>query len=134
MIGRHRSYAACLVLLVSLIAGCGGAPETGKLTGQVTFRGQVLDHGMISFYPSRGRPIGVPIQSDGTYRVDLPPDTYGVIVMAPPKLPEGFREGDPLPPPDPNPLPTKYSRRETSGLTAQVVAGNEPQTVDITMN
>lgn len=128
-----RFYFCGLVLLLALHSGCSHGPETSELTGKITFRGQALEHGMISFFPSTGRPIGATIQPDGTYRVALPPDSYGVIVLAPPKLPEGYREGDPPPPPDPNELPAKYGRKETSGLTVTIGPGSGAQQADFDM-
>jgi hypothetical protein len=99
----------------------------------VTFQGKPLEHGMISFFPSSGRPIGAAIEPDGGYQASLPPDTYGVIVIAPPKLPAGFKESDPLPPPDPNALPAKYGRKETSGLSVKVESGSSVQEVDFAL-
>lgn len=128
-----RVFLYTLLMLAGLGMGCGQGPETTQLSGAVTFRGQALDHGMISFFPATGRPTGTAIEPDGTYRVSLPPDSYSVIVLAPPKLPEGFREGDPLPPPDPNPLPEKYGRKETSGLTATIEPGSAAQQADFAL-
>jgi hypothetical protein len=118
---------------MGLNAGCGGGSETSELSGKITFRGQALNHGMISLFPSAGRPLGATIQPDGTYQVTLPPDSYGVIVLAPPKLPEGFKEGDPPPPSDPNALPVKYGRKETSGLSVTIEPGSGAQQADFDM-
>ncbi|MDZ4659317.1 MAG: hypothetical protein SH868_17220 [Bythopirellula sp.] len=124
----------CLPLLLwSLQLGCDRGLQLGDVQGKVTFRGKSLDHGMVSFFPAKGRPIGVAILIDGTYMAALEAGDYEVIVVSPPKLPAGFKEGDPLPPPDPNPLPAKYGRKETSGLSARIEPGSEPQVVDFEM-
>jgi hypothetical protein len=133
MIGRRTECAWLFLVVVSVQLGCDSGPSSGKLQGKVIYRGQALDHGMVSFFPATGRPIGSAISPDGTYSVELAPGSYSVVVIAPPKLPEGFKEGDPLPPPDPNALPAKFNRKETSGLTASVDADGELQTIDFEM-
>jgi hypothetical protein len=131
LIRLRRACSGLLLLLVVL--GCEQAPDLRTVEGTITYAGKPLDHGMVMFQPSTGRPVGAGIQPDGRYSISLPPGDYDVIVNAPPKLPEGFKEGDPLPPPDPNPVPAKYSRKETSGLSAKVAAGSAPQTVDFVL-
>ncbi len=124
----NSSLVACLVL--GVLASCEQKPVTQQVQGTVTYTGKPLEHGMINFLATGARPIGAPIASDGTYSVELPPGQYAVIVIAPPKLPGGFQEGEPLPPPDPNAVPAKYSRPETSGLSATIELLETPQTVD----
>lgn len=128
-----RLWQCLLLLFCSLQLGCDRGPQLGEVQGKVSYQGKALGHGMVSFFPATGRPIGVAILTDGTYTTALEPGNYGVIVVSPPKLPPGFKEGDPLPPPDPNPLPAKYGRKETSGLSAKIEPGSEPQVVDFEM-
>ena len=125
--------AILLLWCLSVLAGCESKPATRLVEGTVTYANKPLGHGMISFQPSTGRVVGAPIMSDGKYSVELAPGEYQVSVNSPPKLPDGFKEGDPLPPPDPNALPAKYNRKETSGLSAKVELGSEPQVVDFEM-
>jgi hypothetical protein len=123
----------CLVAF-TLAVGCGdGGPVPRTVEGKVTYAGKPLDHGMIMFQPDKGRLASAGLQPDGHYSVSLAPGNYSVFLNAPPKLPEGFREGDPIPPPDPNALPGKYSQKESSGLAASVEAGSGVQTVNFVL-
>ena len=47
---RWRSSAALLLLLVPLVAGCGGGTPT--VQGEVTLDGTALDDGLITFVPA----------------------------------------------------------------------------------
>jgi hypothetical protein len=71
--------AAACVLLVA-ISGCGGGSyDTAPVEGTVTFEGQPVPGGSISFIPiggdgtRAGKPGSGTIQSDGTYKMS----TYG---------------------------------------------------------
>lgn len=125
------SLVVCLAL--GVLASCEQKPVTQQVQGTITYSGEPLDHGMINFMASGARPIGAPIASDGTYAAELPPGQYAVVVISPPKLPEGYQEGDPLPPSDPNAVPARYSLQKKSGLTASILKQEEPQTVDFAL-
>lgn len=127
-----RTACSCLLLLL-LISGCESKPATRTLEGAISYAGKPLEHGMIMFQPGTGRPSGTGILPGGKYSVSLAPGDYSVFLNAPPKLPEGFKEGDPIPPPDPNALPAKFSRKETSGLSVKVEPGSGVQTVDFAL-
>jgi hypothetical protein len=64
----------CRLGLCAVLAGCGGSKYSGDkrypLTGEVTFEGQPVDVGSISFIPEsgKGRPSGGVI-TDGKYDV-----------------------------------------------------------------
>ena len=128
-----RTTVLLSLLSLALLAGCGESKSVQPVTGTVTYQGKPLDHGMVSFFPAGARPIGAPIGSAGTYQCELPPGQYQAIVVAPPKLPEGFKEGDRLPPPDPNALPAKFGRQQSSGLSATITLQSEPQVVDFSL-
>lgn len=125
--------AIALLCGVVFLSGCKSKPATRLVEGSVTYAGKPLVHGIVSFQPATGRLVGTPITPEGKYSVELVPGSYQVSVIAPPKLPEGFKEGDPLPPPDPNALPARFNRKETSGLSATIELGSGPQTVDFNM-
>lgn len=131
-LGRGRAVALCYGCLL-LVIGCTGAEQQQTVRGKVSYQGMPLDHGIVSFFGPHGRPISVNIGSDGKYQVQLPPGDYAVIVNSPPKLPEGYQEGDPAPLPDPNALPSRYSRRRSSGLHATITLQKEPQVIDFTL-
>lgn len=124
----HRCLAAAWLTVAAI--GCEPAIETVEVVGTVSYRGTPLDHGMVSFLPADGKPIGAAVSNNGTYEARLPPGDYRVAVVAPPKLPEGYREGDELPPPDPNALPAKYAHPDRSGLSATATLQDGPQTLD----
>ncbi len=119
---------------LGLFIGCETKSDTRLVEGSVTFRGKPLDHGMLSFQPMTGKLMGAPILPDGKYSIELAPGEYQISVNSPPKNLQGLKETDPLPPPDPNALPAKYNRKETSGLSAKIEAGSGPQVVDFTMD
>lgn len=128
---QAERYVVVVVTSVLLAAaGCTPAVDGLPVVGTVSYQGTPLDHGMISFLAPGEKPIGAAISPSGTYEAMLPAGEYQVAVVAPPKLPEGYREGDPLPPPDPNALPAQFARPRTSGLSATVSADKESQTID----
>lgn len=116
-----------------LLAGCGEQDNLRTVQGDVAYRGQLLDHGLISFFPSSGRPIGGPIGKDGRFVLELPPGDYRVAINSPPASMIGLQEGEPAPPPDPNAFPARYGRPNTSGLQRTVGADQDPQTLDFTL-
>ena len=131
-LGRGRPIALCCACWL-LVIGCTGAEQQQTVRGKVSYQGMPLDHGIVSFFGPRGRPISVNIGADGKYQVQLPPGDYAVIVNSPSKLPEGYQEGDPALPPDPDALPSRYSRRTSSGLHAAITLQKKPQVIDFTL-
>ena len=73
-------------LLLAVVAGCGGEPR-GDVSGTVTFDGQPVAQGMISFESTKmaGPPRNVPLR-DGEYQASgatgLAPGTYRVRISA----------------------------------------------------
>jgi hypothetical protein len=108
------------VVVATSTVGCGGdRSDTVPVEGTVTYRGEPLANAALTFFPESGRPTTVPADSGGAYSAELPPGDYAVIVNLSAKLPPGWREGDPLPPPKVV-LPTIYTTRAKSTLTAHV--------------
>lgn len=85
--------------------------------------------GAINFFPAQGKPLGGGIREDGTYEFALPAGEYRVAINAPPPIPEGWEEGDPIPDTKP-PVPPHYARPDTSGLALTVSASDAAQTHD----
>jgi hypothetical protein len=145
-----RLYVYCRPALLSiglacvLLGGCNNGPKYVPVSGRVTFKGKPVTTGVIMFYPENGRPSVGSIAEDGTYSLDSP--TPGALIgdhkvtiestkvhpgsttEAPKSVEEemamakkGYPPGrwlvagklDWL-------VPEKYSRRETSTLTAKV--------------
>ena len=142
----------CLLLMGSLLGmvlfGCNGGPRLGKVSGRVTFKGKPVPTGTIMFHPDAGPAAVGAIGSDGTYtlttiksgdgavvgshRVTIQATTVGPGSLADPKSFEEEMElaqrKDPkakvLVPGKVNWLvPEKYSRPDTTDLTAQVQSG-----------
>lgn len=128
---RHGCWA---VALLALTLGCKAQVETTRVLGQVTYKDRPVAGGVVNFFPAAGgRPLAGVIDTEGHYQFDLPAGDYAVAVQSSPKYPVGFKEGDPLPPPDPHAVPTRYSLQKKSGLTATILKQEEPQTVDFAL-
>lgn len=120
---RGRVSSWIFVLVLASAWGCTTPDETTRVSGQVTVSGKVLPGGAVNFFPSDGgRPLAGAVDEDGTYQVELPAGQYTVVVQATVKLPEGFQEGDPLPP-QPVKVPNIYSQPKRSPLSVTVVPG-----------
>jgi hypothetical protein len=103
------------------VVGCGASSDTVSVSGNVSYRGEPLPGGAITFFPAAGRPVTAPISDDGEYSAELPPGEYVVVVNVSTELPPGYQEGDPLPPPKVV-LPPEYTTRVRSTLKATVTA------------
>lgn len=127
---RLRGHACCC-LVIALLCGCNETEETTTVAGVVTYKQNPVAGGAISFFPrTGGRPINGILSDEGLYKIELPSGEYTVAVQPDSNLPEGFQEGDPLPPPDPNAVPPKYQHPKRSGLKLSVASQVEPQRAD----
>jgi len=128
----RRIAAAAALLAAVALAGCGAKDTRQPVTGQVTWRGQPLETGMIRFLPRDGsaRTEAVAVIAAGRYAVPaehgLDPGTYVVGVSSPDPqsgvnadAPPGERGGYPAK----ERIPPKYSTQ--SQLTFEVKAGGE---------
>jgi hypothetical protein len=131
-----------ILMLALLVAGCGGPtrPATAPVSGRVTYAGKPVPLGQIMFYPERGRPAMGAIGADGAYRLTTfvngdgaIPGRFKVTITAmrvtgppPPKsLEDELRGGSPGGQTTTEWLvPEKYSRQESSTLTAEVKSGS----------
>lgn len=118
--------AGVLVLLAISLVGCGSGDSGAKVQGKVTYNGKPVTSGLINFKGSRTQPYGGALKPDGTFEFELPVDDYQVRIDAPPEMPAGLKEGDPIPKLGPRLAPEKYAGFNTSGLTAKVT-GESPQ-------
>lgn len=127
----------CCLGVLSLVAaaGCGKSEELGQITGLVTYQGSPVNSGTVVF---ENRSLGVSVRasldSEGRYQVrthdrdGLPPGTYQVAVTstmigsgASPFV--GGVEEKSYQPTGP-PVPAKYHKVSTSGLSADVKPGS----------
>jgi hypothetical protein len=109
--------------------GCSQGEPTYLVSGKVSYEGRPVTSGAINFFPSRGKPLGGGIRADGTYQFELPAGEYRVAINAPPPIPESWKEGDPFPHTE-APIPARFARPDSSGLTLTVSASDAPQTRD----
>ncbi|MEQ8209134.1 MAG: hypothetical protein RH917_04815 [Lacipirellulaceae bacterium] len=118
---------ACCCLIVANITGCSETVETTTVTGMVSYKERPVSGGAISFLPrTGGRPLNGILSDGGKYEIQLPAGDYSVVIQPDSNLPEGFKEGDPMPPPDPNAVPARYQHPKRSGLKATVGNQTEP--------
>jgi hypothetical protein len=120
--------------------GCNRGPEMAAVTGKVTYNGQPLQFGSVTFQPTRGQPARGEIQSDGSFELSTFSLGDGAFV-GPHKVkiacyesqnpafvkgPGEQRLGRSL-------IPVKYTLLDQSGLTAEVKPDTaEPIVFDLT--
>ena len=148
---RNRVLAGCLLGL--WLTGCGGGLRLGSVSGRVTVHGQPVPAGTILFHPADGPTAVGAIGPDGAYtlttlrsndgavvgshRVTIQATAVGAGSLVDPKSLDAevklSRQGGKV-------LvagkvswlvPEKYSRLDTSGLTAQVEPGANAIDFDI---
>ena len=142
---RTPHFAILLVLpCVALLMGCGpDYPDCVPVSGKVTFEGEPVTQGTITFYPDGGRAAMGEIQPDGTYVLTTfepgdgaVPGRHTVTIksteVSGAPAPTSFEEelamgqgdaaGAAFAPADQIRwlVPESFSRRETSGLEAEV--------------
>lgn len=114
-----------LSLFILTFLGCSAGDQQARyqVNGKVTYQGQPVEKGIITFEPgAAGQVNSSPLGAGGSYSTELPAGDYRVYIAPP--LVEG--KGTPDSPPDeiPDPsvknIPKKYHVPETSKLTAQV--------------
>ncbi|MCA9234183.1 MAG: carboxypeptidase regulatory-like domain-containing protein [Planctomycetales bacterium] len=126
----HAKRMLSWIALVLVSAGGCQEPDNGvDVQGAVTYQGRAVPRGIVSFSPTSGRPINAQIDDAGKYAVRLPPGEYRVTVTLSTELPEGWKEGDPLPRPKVK-LPPIYSNPVKTPLTA-TIAADQATPVDI---
>jgi hypothetical protein len=110
----------CVAALMFFVgAGCGKSDDTVAVHGRVSYRGEALNRGSVTFVPAKGRPVNTPLREGGRYEARLAPGDYTVAVSVSEPLPPGYKEGDPIPPPK-IVLPAEYTTIAKSKLAASV--------------
>ena len=102
--------------------GCGNSENTVKVRGHASYRREALANGTVTFFPVSGRPVVAALSGEGEYTAEVTPGEYVVAIMIGATIPEGYKEGDPIPPPK-IVLPPEYTERAKSTLKASVKSG-----------
>jgi hypothetical protein len=128
-------------LLILLALGCGSGsefPETTPVSGKISFKGEPVTKGTITFQPDQGQAATGMIQPDGTYTLSTFAEKDGAIpghhkvmiiandgdsTMIPGSSP-GYKKPKDL-------IPKKFAALNTSGLEAQV--SKDKPTVDFNL-
>ena len=116
--------------MVLVLAGC-DSQTIGRVEGEVQYRQQPVDAGMITFHsPSTGAAITAPIKQ-GRFTFDAPLDVgkYSVYVSPPPPEPRDPRLGPP--PKVTSTIPKKSQDMITSGLSVTVTPGPNDVKVEL---
>lgn len=126
---KRSILSARMVVLLGLLAcvcwcaGCGsGGPPTGSVSGKVTFNGQPLTAGIVTFVNEEaGTGASGQLDPSGSYRIEsIRTGEYNVAVHQAPPPPDETGQRAELPKLN---IPEKYLTPETSGLTATVNEG-----------
>ena len=138
-ISCHRRVCHCCFVVLSLpaIVGCGGDEDpVGSVTGKVTYRGNAVQEGNVSF---RAQGAGIvasgQLQPDGTYQLlfggtpYVPAGEYAVVITPPsylvdPEKPHPQRKAQPN-------IPRQYRKDSTSPFKVAVKEGEN--TLDFEM-
>jgi len=136
----HRLFIPTYLSLIFILTGCGQEENRGTASGIVTLNSVPLTEGTIVFENTgKGIALTGPILADGSYKlashkgIGLATGTYKVSIS-----PAGMlRSSDEIPlvgknPPPPKDvrnslIPKKYQSNATSGLNAEVKAGENPR-------
>lgn len=122
--------------LISLAIGCGGKEPVGAVSGKVFYRGLPVATGSVVFEAAAGgETVLAPLQADGSFvvkthdKAGLTPGSYKIAVtptqIGSGEIPLAVNPGEAAAPPPPS-VPAKYHTTATSGITANVQAGDNP--------
>lgn len=130
-IGSQGGWFCCVMLVGLALAltsgGCRRGPEIVSVSGKVTFNGQPLKFGSVTFQPQKGQPARGEIQSDGTFTLSTFKPGDGAVV-GPHKVRVACYESQRAPANTGGGeqslgkllIPVKYTFFDQSGLTAEV--------------
>ena len=142
---RHPLQARCpqhrrplVFLLVLSVIGCGGNPNEGEVSGTVTYQGQPLPTGTVSFLDSSNKWLASSAINKGNYalRSKVPTGPVKITVTTQGSRPGGRapksgitnKAGKPL---VVIPIPAKYGSADQSGLTYTVKPGANEYNIEL---
>jgi len=139
-----------LILCVSGLAGCSFGPKQGTVSGKITYKGEPLGNGTVVFIGADNNGGSSQIGPDGTYKIsNMPVGAMKITVETKPVGPSttgipGIRESDlgkmpnvePMRPTKNTPnryvkIPDRYKLPSESGLTYEVVPGEQTHDIDL---
>jgi len=128
--------AAAAVLLAAALAGCSSGPATGEVFGKVTFKGQPVTEGTITFLnPNEGGAAEAEIGKDGSYTVSgkVVVGEYLVVITPPVHIVDtdpGKSPPAPVEKPAPN-IPQKYRQQGTTPFKETIKPGKNELNFDM---
>jgi hypothetical protein len=119
----------------AVVAGCSKGPRTGEVYGKVTFKGQPVREGTVTFLnPTEGGAAEAQINTDGTYAVkNVVVGEYLVVITPPIHIVDtdpGKSPPAPVEKPAPN-IPQKYRQQGSTTLKAVVTQGKNEHNFDM---
>lgn len=133
---RATRVTAFVLLILGLLAGCGGGQATGDVSGTVSFDGKPVEMGSITFLPADGNgPSAGGSITDGKYAVAKVPvgaakvKISGALVTGKKKMYDDA--SSPVVTTSTELLPAKYSDEKATELKFDVQKG--PQTKDFAL-
>jgi hypothetical protein len=146
-VGTYTGWSAragLLLLLVFANSGCGSAPAGSVVNGTVTYKGEPVPAGKVSFYGPNDQFASVLINEDGSYEAENVP--LGAVKVAvstplppPPEIEKAAREGKRRfgkgnviqTPQRVVSIPSKYSDPGKSGLSLTVTANAQVFNIEL---
>jgi hypothetical protein len=118
-----RLRVLCFACVLLAACNAGDKVPRYKVTGKVTYQGQPVQRGEITFEdPAAGQVNSSPLDAGGSYSLELPAGDFRISVAPPLVDTKATADSPPdrIPDPSVKNIPKKYWRQETSGLAAQV--------------
>jgi hypothetical protein len=133
--------ATVAAVLIGAISGCNETvdrPKTVPVQGKVTYKGEPVPKGTITFQPDQGQASVADIQPDGTFKLSTfgsgdgaVPGHYKIWVIANTADPNKMPGSSPGWTPPKDLVPKKYNTAETSGLETTVKEGQAEYNFDL---
>jgi hypothetical protein len=127
---RSFFMAVSLIALLSL-TGCSDKPKLAQVTGTVTYKGQPLKEGTITFIPSDGRSatgkiVDGKIKDVSCFDINdgVPLGNHKVLISSAPQSDDMYAAPKSL-------IPEKYGSLDKSDLTAEIKAGENTLTFEL---
>ncbi len=144
------STGMMVFLAAGVCMGCG--PQTGNVSGTITYKGKPLPVGSVTFVNASKEPVGTAAVRDGYYSLTRTPVGPVTILVTTPPVPSRRNVPPPPPPrgkmspkgqslpefsvesqkaPPPITIPDKYANANESGLTFTVQPGDQEHNIDL---